>query len=298
MEVNNNFYEYVCQILTCFKDIYCAGNFLQCHEGCTNVICRVRGVVLTDGKHKLKVDRLIPHSNLPNCKPNDRWHTRGNGQELWLVDGDPALVDPVSIVSRSSIWLCDLPKPPRYNYYVTEILYRFEGRWKYREISKQQLLPSEGVTIQSPPRPMPTMKVFLDMYIDDFGTFRNVYHSLGGVYLQLGNMPLTYRKRLKNHFLIGFIPFGAKLVDFIKPVIEDIKHLERGIVMKTIHGEAWVIGGLGCVTADLPQGNDIAGIKHHNANQSCRACNASIEDLTDQSYDYFGNAHETINCHD
>ena len=25
--------------------------------------------------------------------------------------------------------------------------------------------------------------------------------------------------------------------------------------------KCWVIAGLGCVTADLPQGNDLAGIK-------------------------------------
>ena len=48
--------------------------------------------------------------------------------------------------------------------------------------------------------------------------------------------------------------------------------------------------GLDCITSDFPQGNDVAGIKRHNANQSCRVCNAAIEDLTNQSYDYFTNA--------
>ena len=198
-------------------------------------------MVLADGKRNLKVDRLIPHTNLPNCRSNDRRHTRGKGLELWLVDGDRTLVDPNSVVSCLSVWLCDLPEPPSYDFYVSEILYQFEGRWKYREIAKRQLLPGEHT---SPPQLMPTMKIFLDIYIDSFGTFRNVYHSLDGVYLQLGNMPLSLRKQLRNHFLIGFVPFGANLTDFIQPVLKDIRRLEQGLIMNTIHGKRWVVGAL------------------------------------------------------
>jgi hypothetical protein len=113
-------------------------------------------------------------------------------------------------------------------------------------------LPCENLTLISPPQQLPILKVFLDIYVDDFGTYRNVYHSLGGVYLQFGNMPLIHRKQLKNHFLISFIPFGAKFEDFIKPVLQDIERLEKGLIMKTIYGDAWVIGGLGCITSDLP----------------------------------------------
>jgi hypothetical protein len=50
---------------------------------------------------------------------------------------------------------------------------------------------------------MPVYKLFLDLYHDDFGTFRNVYYSLGGVYVQFGNMPAHQRKLIKNHFVLG-----------------------------------------------------------------------------------------------
>src|SRR6266516_678921 len=95
-------------------------------------------------------------------------------------------------------------------------------------------LPCEYITLTSPPlqQHLPVIKIFLDLYVDDFGTYSNVYHSLGGVYLQFGNMPKSFRKLLKNHFLIGFVPFGASFEDFIKPVLRDIKKLEKGLIMK------------------------------------------------------------------
>jgi len=63
------------------------------------------------------------------------------------------------------------------------------------------------------------------------GTFRNVYHTLGhtlgGVYIQIGNMPFAAeRNRLKNHFVLGFVPFGGCFNEFIKPFIKEMKELE------------------------------------------------------------------------
>src|ERR1044072_675779 len=60
--------------------------------------------------------------------------------------------------------------------------------------------------------------------------------------------------------------------------------------MKTIYGDAWMIGRLGCITSDLPQGNDLAGIKCHEAIHDCRTCNISINQLTNSDYNYVKNA--------
>ena len=183
-----------------------------------------------------------------------------------------------------------MSEPEEYDFYIQEIVYRFNGRWKYRDIAVRHRLPYEYITSTQSQHNLPILKLFIDIYIDNFGTFRNVYHSLGGVYLQFGNMPLTLRKQLKNHFLIGFVPFGASLNDFIKPVLQDIKILENGLVMQTLHGNVWVTGGIGCVTADLPQGNDLADVKRHGANHGCRTCNVSNNQYTDLSYNYIKNA--------
>ncbi|GES95217.1 hypothetical protein GLOIN_2v1790377 [Rhizophagus clarus] len=106
--------------------------------------------------------------------------------------------------------------------------------------------PSEYISIKQPPSPtIPVYKLFLDIYYDDFGTFRNVYHSLGGVYVQFENMPACQKKLLKNHFVLS----------------------------------------LGVVTADLPQENDMCGVLRHNANKGCRTCTAFRESLTNFSQD-------------
>ena len=94
---------------------------------------------------------------------------------------------------------------------------------------------------------MPIRKFFLDIYFDDFGTYRNVYHTLGGVYLQFGNMPFRLRKQLKNHFLLGFVPFGGDVYEFFGLLRNEIKSLERGIMI----GNYWVIGGIGGVLLQI-----------------------------------------------
>ena len=118
------------------------------------------------------------------------------------------------------------------------------------------------------------------MYYDDFGTFRNVYHSLGGVYVQIGNMEFKERKKLKNHFVFGFVPFGGHFDEFIRPFVNEMKKLEKGIIMDVQGSNSLVIASLGDITTDLPQGNDLAGVKRHGAIRGCRTCNAKKDSWT------------------
>ncbi|PKK57036.1 hypothetical protein RhiirC2_721485 [Rhizophagus irregularis] len=144
--------------------------------------------------------------------------------------------------------------------------------------------PCEYSTLASPPPQysnLRVLKLFIDLYYDDFGTYRNGYHSLGRVYVQLGNMPFDARKYLCNHFVLGFVPFSGHFEDFIRPFIEDMKQLERGTLMNVQGTDYWVIADLGCVTADLPQGNDLAGVKCHGALRGCRTCLVAKENSTD-----------------
>ncbi|CAG8799118.1 31685_t:CDS:2, partial [Gigaspora margarita] len=74
------------------------------------------------------------HAIRRNNGDSDR-HTR---RELWIVEGDSTYVDPESISQRIIVWFCDSPEHERYNYYVKKkILYRFDNRWKYRDIFKR-----------------------------------------------------------------------------------------------------------------------------------------------------------------
>ena len=96
-----------------------------------------------------------------------------------------------------------------------------------------------------------------------------MYHSLGRIYLQFRNILLTFRKQLKNYFLIDFILFEANFNDFIESVFQNIKSLEKGLIIRTLNNDAFVIGDIGYITADLPQGNDLADMKRHNAKYGC-----------------------------
>jgi hypothetical protein len=93
-------------------------------------------------------------------------------------------------------------------------------------------------------------------------------------------MPAHQRKLIKNHFVLGFVPFGGNFDEFIIPFISEMKKFEQGKIIKVQGQDAWVIAGLGVVTSDLPQGNDMAGVKRHNANRGCRTCSVSHELLT------------------
>ncbi|UZO25829.1 uncharacterized protein OCT59_018087 [Rhizophagus irregularis] len=60
----------------------------------------------------------------------------------------------------------------------------------------------------------------------------------------------------------------------------EMKELEKGKVMTVQGQDAWIIAGLGVVTADLPQGNDMTGVLRHNANKGCRTCKTTKESLS------------------
>ena len=129
------------------------------------------------------------------------------------------MINLVNIERHIIVWLCDMPEPEEYEFYIKEIVYRFDSRWKFRDIKMRYRLPCEYITFIRLPQHLLILKIFIDIYLDDFSTYRNVYHSLGGVYLQFRNMLLTFRKQLKNYFLIDFILFEANFNDFIEPVL-------------------------------------------------------------------------------
>lgn len=68
--------------------------------------------------------------------------------------------------------------------------------------------------------------------------------------------------------------------DFIKLFIKEICQLEKGKVFEINGVRCLIIASLGQVTADLPQGNDLAYIKRHGAIKGCRSCQATKEKLT------------------
>ena len=56
--------------------------------------------------------------------------------------------------------------------------------------------------------------------------------------------------------------------------------------MKVLGQDAWVIAGLGVVTADLPQGNDLTGVLQHGANKGYRTCSIDKDSYTILNQDF------------
>src|SRR5688572_2902654 len=49
--------------------------------------------------------------------------------------------------------------------------------------------------------------------------------------------------------------------------------------------ECIVMASLGDITADLPQGNDLVGVKRHGANRGCQTCSVTKDSLTSDGLD-------------
>ncbi|CAB4435506.1 unnamed protein product [Rhizophagus irregularis] len=247
--------------------MFFTGEFIQYRIESNTKIGRILAFVTDENNNtKIKVQQFLYNYELPR-----NFHSAArDSTKLWMTDR-VIMISESRIITRISVWLKDNQEPSSYDYKVDEILYKFNNRYMMRPIKFRHHHPSEYIKLHPSPPGIQTLKIFIDIYFDDFGTFRTSYHSLGGLYVQFGNFPLKLRQQLKNHFLIGFVPFGGNFEDVIKPFINDLLILQKGLFMKIGNEEYWVSGGLGVVTADLPQGNDLAGVLRHNANLGCRS---------------------------
>ncbi|KAF0479486.1 hypothetical protein F8M41_023875 [Gigaspora margarita] len=80
-----------------------------------------------------------------------------------------------------------------------------------------------------------------------------------------------------------------------------MKRLERGTLMNIQGNDYWylpfilfirdeceifrVVTSLGCVTTDLPQGNNLVGVKWHGVERGCRTCLVTKENATINNLD-------------
>jgi len=261
---------------------YKSGEFVYYHDN-GRQLGRLRAILknANDDQYRLRIQKVVDYENLPgNLKGKSR-QERSVAGEVWLQDEPFQIITASKILEKATVMIeYQHQYIPETALRITEILYKHQNHWRIRSATLSYQHPSDYIIARSPPSSMPTYKLFIDLYYDDFGTYRNVYHSLGGIYLQFGNMPAHQRKLIKNHFVLGFVPFGGNFDEFILPFISEMKKFEQGKIIKVQGQDAWVIAGLGVVTSDLPQGNDMAGVKRHNANKGCRTCLVTHDLLT------------------
>ncbi|CAG8690187.1 35936_t:CDS:2 [Gigaspora margarita] len=204
--------------------------------------------------------------------------------QLWLVDQyleeGSIIVNTTKIIKKINISIIRTSSINNIinSLYIKEILYKNNSHWKLQDVNLDYMHPCEYSTlIALPPEynNLKVLKLFIDIYYNDFG----------GVYVQLGNMPFDIRKHLRNHFILGFVPFGGSFDDFIHLFVLDMNQLEKGVLMNIQGNDYWIIAGLGCVTADLPQGNDLVGVKCHSAIGGCRTCLVAKDNATNENLD-------------
>ncbi|CAB4396299.1 unnamed protein product [Rhizophagus irregularis] len=180
--------------------------------------------VSINDKLQIKIQRICTYYELPNnFHSNDRSIT--SESQLWLIDQHleegSIIANTYEIIKKVDITIVCYSTIITNSLFIKEILYKNNGHWKLRDVTLDYMHPCE-----------------------------NTYHSLGGVYIQLGNMPFEMRKHLRNHFVLGFVSFGGCFKDFIHPFIKDMKQLEKGILMNVQRRDCWIIAGLGCITTD------------------------------------------------
>ncbi|GES95457.1 hypothetical protein GLOIN_2v1483751 [Rhizophagus clarus] len=257
---------------------------------------RITGIVITnesipDQFFRIQLTRTF-HELPGTLKSNERYQKSQLYNELWLEESRNT-ISVQDIIHNTSVWIKDddTLQPSTFEFSIQEIFYTFNGRQKVHHISLRHKLPVESIiTPQLPPdQNIKHFKFFIDLYFDDFGAFNKAYHKLGGLYIKIGNMNKELRKKLRNHFLIGFVPFGGEFKDVIEEFISDMKELQAGIPMIMKNEQVWVRAGFGMNTANLPQGNDMAGVKRHNVKYGCRTFKVPQNQLSDTDFDIFQN---------
>ncbi|CAG8750139.1 355_t:CDS:1, partial [Cetraspora pellucida] len=48
--------------------------------------------------------------------------------------------------------------PDNYDFYVQEVIYHFDDRWKYYDISTRYRIPCKSVMLKTPPQPISIYK--------------------------------------------------------------------------------------------------------------------------------------------
>jgi hypothetical protein len=164
-------------------EIYKCGDFVYYYEYNDNEqkLGRLRAIVLNEeDQYRLRIQKVLDYDDLPGTFKGELRQNRSLSGEDWLQD------EPFSTITTSQI----SEKVAKNTLRITEILYKHHAHWHICDATLSYQHPSEYVSVMQPPSStMKVYKLFLDIYYDDFGTFRNVYHSLGGVYVQFGNIP-------------------------------------------------------------------------------------------------------------
>ena len=114
------------------------------------------------------------------------------------------------------------------------------------------------------------------MFTDDFGTYNKVAHKTNGKYVSLGNLPYAMQCLLRNVLALTLppLPAGTKPEEASQAFAQGLRDFSCPRIMDLGPklGEVIVLGGLGVLFVDTPEGQDIIGNMWQNCGCGCREC--------------------------
>ena len=107
--------------------------------------------------------------------------------------------------------------------------------------------------------------------------------SVGALYLACLNLPKEKRYKKENVIVLGILPAfnkePASLNTFLKPIVDELKVLWKGIRINTESelGEIKIKAALICCSSDLPANRKLCGFLSHAAIMGCHKCSKEFE---------------------
>src|SRR6202023_123449 len=99
------------------------------------------------------------------------------------------------------------------------------------------------------------------------------------------NLPFKMRSLLKNWLLLGFTPYGSAFEDTIVPIFRQLKEFQFGKPVELPSGHRIVLSiKLLYTCCDMPESNDLAGVKRQSSLKPCRFCLIDKDRLSDVTF--------------
>ena len=270
-----------------------------------SVILRVHGVGTSPDEQQVIIGkRLIEPGVLPgvfqwpNClqsipTQNPRFQLASSElPELILMEDDRMIIPVSRLLKKEWVHFLDYPDecdltdtllPNKPSHCVRYIAYMKGDVAKVRGVHQRHRIPAEleladmGRTrsissfVSTPTGPK-HISVPFTLFLDDFGLYRNAYHSLAGLYIQPACLNESGRFTLQNMFVLMIGPFGCTVSDMVTGLQDETVNLGKGI-STTIDDSPVILTAFPiCIMGDMPQQNKNCGVMSHRSRKGCRMC--------------------------